>query len=114
MRRGEVWTASGSSGYAGKPRPVVVVQDDAFAATASVTICAFTTDPTEAPLLRVEIAPTERNGLRATSRLMVDKITTVPRSRLGERIGVLADEDMVRLNRAMVVFLGLAGAARDA
>lgn len=114
MRRGEVWTASGGPGYAGKPRPVVIVQDDAFAATASVTLCAFTTDPTEAPLFRVEIAPTGANGLRTPSRLMVDKITTVPRTRLGERIGVLADEDMLRLNRAILVFLGLAGAPKHA
>ena len=50
MRRGEVWTVSGGRDYAGKPRPVVIVQDDAFDATDSITICAFTTDPTEAPL----------------------------------------------------------------
>lgn len=51
MRRGEVWTVSGA-GYAGKPRPAVIVQDDRFDATASVTICAFTTDETDAPLFR--------------------------------------------------------------
>jgi mRNA interferase MazF len=39
---------------------------------------------------------------------MVDKITTVPRSKLDERIGRLADQDMVRLGRAVVVFFGLA------
>jgi mRNA interferase MazF len=39
---------------------------------------------------------------------MVDQITTVPRARLGARIGRLADEDMVRLNRAVLVFLGIA------
>lgn len=60
MGRGEVWTVSGGAGYAGKPRPAVVIQDDAFAATPSVTICAFSTDPTEAPLFRLEIEPTER------------------------------------------------------
>lgn len=40
---------------------------------------------------------------------MVDKITTVPRSKLGERIGRLGDQDMIRLGRAVVVFFGLAG-----
>ena len=108
MRRGEVWTVSGAKDFAGKPRPAVIVQDDSFDATASITICAFTTDPTDAPLFRLAVAPNERNGLRATCRLMVDKITTVPRSRLGARIGRLDDEDMVRLNRAMTVFLGMA------
>lgn len=114
MRRGEVWTASAGTGYAGKPRPVVIVQDDAFDATTSVTICAFTSDPTEAPLFRVEVRPSETNGLRSVSRLMVDKITTAPRSKLGDRIGTLGDEDMLRVNRAMMVFLGLAGAPRVA
>ena len=109
MRRGEVWTASGGPGYAGKPRPVVIVQDDRFDATDSVTVCGFTTDPTEAPLFRLPIDPAAENGLDASSRLMVDKITTVARDKLGRRIGRLADTDMLRLNRAIVVFLGLAG-----
>ena len=107
MKRGEVWTVSGS-GYAGKPRPAVIVQDDRFDATALVTICVFTTDTAEAPLFRLAIEPDGRNGLRATSRLMVDKITTVSRRRIGERIGRLSAAEMVRLNRAIAVFLGLA------
>jgi len=107
MKRGEVWTVSGG-GYAGKPRPAVIVQDDRFDATASITVCAFTSDHTEAPLFRIEVIPNEQNGLRAPSRLMVDKITTISKERLGERIGRLDDEDVVRLNRAMMVFLGLA------
>ncbi len=107
MERGEVWTVSGA-GYAGRPRPAVIVQDDRFDATASVTLCVFTTDETEAPLFRLIVTPNERNGLRSVSRLMVDKLTTVPKERLGARIGRLDDEDMVGLNRAMLVFLGLA------
>ena len=112
MRRGDIWTVSGGKDYAGKPRPVVIVQDDAFDGTDSVTICAFTTDPTEAPLFRLLVGPRERNGLRSPSRLMVDKITTVPKSRIGERIGRLDDEDIVRLNQAVMVFLGLAVSPR--
>jgi mRNA interferase MazF len=111
MRRGEIWTAAGAPGYAGKPRPVVILQDDRFDATDSLTVCAFTTDPTEAPLFRLAVAPSERNGLRAPCRLMVDKITTVAKAKLGSRIGRLDAEDMVRLNRAAVVFLGLASPA---
>ena len=109
MKRGEVWTAAGGSGYAGKPRPVVIVQDDRFDATASVTVCGFTTDPTEAPLFRLHIDPAAENGLAMSCRLMVDKITTVARGNLGRRLGCLGDADMLRLNRAIVVFLGLAG-----
>src|SRR5713101_5751738 len=113
MRRGDIFTVAGSKGYAGKPRPVVIVQDDSFDATDSITICAFTTDPTDAPLFRLPIEPNETNGLRAPCRLMVDKITTLPKAKLGARIGRLGDEDIVRLNRAVLVFLGMAGATAD-
>ena len=114
MRRGEIWTAAGGKDYAGKPRPVVIVQDDRFDATDSITVCALTTDPTEAPLFRLAVAPNARNGLRSACRLMVDKITTVAKTKLGSRVGELDDEDLMRLNRAMLVFLGLAGAAPKA
>ena len=113
MKRGEIWTVSGGREYAGKPRPVVIVQDDNFDATASVTICALTTDPTEAPIFRLLVEPSEENGLRAGSRLMVDKLTTVPKAKIGSKVGRLADSDLLRLNRAVVVFLGLAGASRS-
>lgn len=109
MKRGEIWTVSGGSAYTGKPRPAVILQDDRFDATSSVTICAFTTDPTEAPLMRLPVEPSEANGLREQCCLMIDKITTVPRNRVGSQLGRLDDESIVRLNRAMVVFLGLAG-----
>lgn len=112
MKRGEVWTVSGGPDYAGKPRPVVIVQDDNFDATNSITVCAFTTDETEAPLFRLPMTPHAGNGLRFPCRLMVDKLTTVPKNKLGERIGRLDDEDMVRLNRAIAVFLGLAASSR--
>jgi mRNA interferase MazF len=75
-------------------------------------VCAFTTDSTDAPLLRSAVTPNERNGLRAESRLMVDEITTVPKSKVGARVGRLDDEDLARLNRAMLVFLGLARTSR--
>ena len=109
MRRSEIWTAAAGSGYAGKPRPVVIIQDDRFDATDSVTVCAFTTDPTEAPLIRLLVEPDDINGLRERSSLMVDKLITVPRSKLGEPVGRLSDDDMVRLGRAVMVFFGLAG-----
>jgi len=110
-KRGEIWTAAGGKDYAGKPRPVVILQDDRFDRTDSITICAFTTDPTEAPLFRLPIEPTEINGLRARCQLMVDKITTVPKAKVGARIGRLTDEDILRLNRAILVFLGIAAPA---
>jgi mRNA interferase MazF len=108
VKRGEVWSVAGGPGYTGKPRPVVILQDDRFEAMLSVTICPFTTNPTSAPLFRLPVEPNERNGLRISSTLMVDKVTTVPRNRIGKQLGRLDDEDLVRLNRAVVVFLGLA------
>ena len=109
MKRGEIWTFAGGASYLGKPRPAVVLQSDAFDGTASVTICALTSDPTEAPLVRLEVTPSETNGLHGPSRLMVDKISTVPRARAGYRLGALDSVDMVRLERAVLVFLGMAG-----
>ena len=108
MKRGEIWTVSGGKDYAGKPRPVVILQDDRFDMTDSITVCAFTTDPTDAPLFRLLIKPSESSGLRTVCRLMVDKVTTVPKTKIGEHVGRLADEDMVRVNRAVLVFLGIA------
>ena len=112
MKRGEIWTVAGGAGYAGKPRPSVILQDDRFDGTQSVTICAFTTNPTEAPLFRLAVEPSRTNGLRERCRLMVDKITTVSRANVRSRIGQMDDQDLIRLNRALFVFLGLAGSAR--
>ena len=84
MKRGEIWTM------------------------AVIAVCPLTSQPIEAPMLRIQVAPSPENGLRAASRLMVDKVTTVPKSRLGQRIGRLADDHLLRLNRSLLVFLGLA------
>jgi mRNA interferase MazF len=110
VRRGEIYTAAARGPYTGKPRPVLIVQDDRFDATASVTVCPFTTSPVEAPLLRLPIDPSEENGLDQSSQIMVDKVTTVPRSSLGDRLGKLRDDEFVALNRSLLVFLGLASA----
>jgi mRNA interferase MazF len=113
MRRGEIGTAAGGKDSAGTPRPVVILQDERFDATSSITICVFTTDPPDSPLFRLAIEPNATNGLRTPCRLMVDKITTLPKSKLGSLVGRLEDEDVLRLNRAALVFLGLAGPASD-
>ena len=107
MKRGEVWTVSGGAAYAGKPRPAVIVQDDRFDDNDSIVVCPLTTDPTAAPIFRLPLQPSTRNGLKAPCRMMVDKVTAVPRSRLGRLVGSLASEDMKALNRAIFVFSGL-------
>jgi len=111
VKRGEIWTVAGSGDYAGKPRPALILQDDSFSATQSVTICLFTTDATDAPLLRIPVEPSEATGLREPSRLMIDKLTTVPRSRLGVQLGTVDAAVLMQVSRAIIVFLGIAGTA---
>ncbi len=82
MRRGELWTASAGRAYAGKPRPVLIVQDDRFDATDSITFCPLTTTVADIPLLRIPLQPNKTNGLNAPSSIMIDKITTVHRSKV--------------------------------
>ncbi|MGO8771630.1 type II toxin-antitoxin system PemK/MazF family toxin [Mycobacterium sp.] len=107
MQRGDIYTAAARGSYSGKPRPVVVIQDNRFDATASVTVVPFTTSYVDAPLLRIPVS-SDTTGLAETSQLMVDKVTTVPRASLTRQVGRLSDGDLIRLNRALLVFLGLA------
>ncbi len=106
MRRGEIWTAAGGA-FATKPRPVLIIQDDHFAATDSVTIIPMTTTAVDAPLLRIPVDPTTTNGLEQPSQLMVDKVTTTRRSSVQKRLGTLASTDLVRVERSLLVFLGM-------
>ena len=117
MRRGDIVTVSGGV-YARKPRPALVVQDDRFDATESVTICPppscatppticpFTSTEVDAPLLRVPVTADEDNGLGQDSFLMVDKITTVRRSNVGTMLGTLEAATLVEFERRLLVFLG--------
>ena len=107
MKRGEIWTVAGGAASVGKPRPAVIVQDDRFDANDSIVVCPLTTDPTPAPIFRLPIQPSTRSGLRVPCRMMVDKVTAVPRRRLGRLVGSLAAEEAKALNRAIFVFLGL-------
>ncbi|MET0703114.1 MAG: type II toxin-antitoxin system PemK/MazF family toxin [Mycobacterium sp.] len=93
MRRGDIHIAAAKGAYTGKPRPVVIIQDDRFDASASVTVCPITTNPVEAPLMRIVIKATDTTGIDQLSRIMVDKVTTMPRSNLQEQLGRLAVAD---------------------
>ena len=112
MKRGEIWTVAGGAAYTGKPRPAVVVQDDRFDANDSVVVCPLTTDPTPAPTFRIPVPPTTRSGLRTACRVMVDKVTAVPRKRLRQRIGSLTSSELKSLNAAIFVFLGLSDSSK--
>jgi mRNA interferase MazF len=108
VKRGDIWTVAGAADYSGKPRPAVIVQDDRFSATASVIVCPFTSNPVAAADFRLPVAPSAANGLGRPSRLMADKLTSVARRKLGTRVGRLGDDDLDRLERAVLIFLGLA------
>ena len=105
MRRGDIVTVAGGV-YASKPRPALVVQDDRFNATESVTVCPFTSTDVDAPLLRVPVTADEGNGLDEDSFLMVDKITTVRRSNAHPVAGRLEATTFVEFERRLLVFLG--------
>ena len=107
VKRGEVVTIVLPGAY-GKPRPALVIQSDLFDAHSSVTILPVTSELRTAPLLRITINPSEANGLRKPSQVMVDKAQTIPREKVGKVIGKLEDESLVAVNRALAVFLGIA------
>ena len=101
MRRAELWTVA-SGIHASKPRPAVIVQDDVFELTDSVTVAPLTPTLVDAPLLR------GITGLAQDSDVMVDKLTTVRRSNVQVRIGRLSSQQMVELERLLMTFLGMA------
>lgn len=108
MKRGDVVTVA-VQGDCGKPRPAVVAQADLFNVThASITILPVTSSIVDAPLFRLTVDPTRQNGLTRVSQVMVDKVITVPREKIGKVIGNLGDDTMIRVSRAMAVWLGIA------
>lgn len=107
LHRGDLVTVA-LQGDAGKPRPALVAQSDLFDLHPSVVIIPVTSELREAPLFRLRVQPDERNGLRALSDLMIDKPQTVRRERIGSVFGSLSAEQMVEVNRALALFLGLA------
>jgi mRNA interferase MazF len=58
------------------------------------------------------VKPTTPGGLHFVRRPMVDRLITVPKSKVGARVGQLDDRDLQRLNQAVLVLLGLAAAPR--
>jgi mRNA interferase MazF len=105
MRRGDIVTVAGGV-YANKPRPALIVQDDRFDVTDSLTVCPFTSTEVDAPLLRVPVTADEENGLDQDSFLMVDKLTTVRRSNAHTLLGRLEATTLVEFERRLLVFLG--------
>jgi mRNA interferase MazF len=107
VSRGDLVTIALPGEY-GKPRPALVIQADAFQALASVTVLPLTSELHEWPLFRITMRPSRSNGLRAASQAAADKAVTVPRSKIGQRIGSADAATMRAVDRALSRFLGLA------
>jgi len=107
MKRGDLVTVALQGAY-GKPRPALVIQSDLFDTHPSITVLPVTSELRDAPLFRIRVEPSAGNGLRQASDVIVDKPQSVPRDKIGEPIGCLADETMLRVNRALALFLGFA------
>jgi mRNA interferase MazF len=95
-------------GAYGKPRPALVIQSELFESLGSVTILPVTSELRAAPLLRISVEPSAESGLRKKSQVMIDKMQTVPRDKVGTTIGRLHRDVIVAVDRALVVYLGLA------
>ena len=106
MKRGDLVTIAVSGEY-GKPRPALIVQADAFDLHPSVTLLPLTSELHDAPLFRVTVQPGKSTGLRKISQVMVDKTTTVPRVKVGQRIGRVDAETLRAVDGAMRGFLNL-------
>lgn len=108
MKRGDIVLVTAPGDY-GKRQPAVVIQSNLFNDThASALVCLVTSTLVDAPLFRLTVEPTAGNGLKEISQIMVDKITTLRRDRLGDPIGTLDDEAVLRLGRSLALFIGLA------
>ena len=93
----------------GKPRPALVVQTDLFNLDhPTLTLALVTSELRQAALFRIDIGPSAKNGLRHPSQIMIDKIATQPRGKIGRVIGHADDRTMTAVNRALALWLGLA------
>ena len=108
MRRGDVVVVAMRGDY-GKPRPALIVQSDLFDEHPSVTLLPITSDiRLELPLFRLALEPSETSGIQRESQVMVDKLVSVPRDKIGGVVGHLGDADMLRVTRALMVWRGVA------
>jgi len=106
MKRGDLVPVVLAGAY-GKPRPALVIQSDLFSKHPSLTVLPVTTEIRPIETFRIAVAPSERNGLRAPSQIMVDKTHTIPRDKAGKPFGKLEARTLAAVNRALAVFLGL-------
>jgi mRNA interferase MazF len=107
LKRGDLVIVSAPGDY-GKPRPAVVVQSDWLSANDSVLVALCTSSLVDAPIYRLDLAPSEANGLKAPTQVMVDNIVAMPREKCGVDFGRLDEGEMTTLNHMLAVVIGIA------
>ncbi len=107
MKRGDIVTIAMQDDY-GKPRPAMVLQSDNFAEHPSVIVLPISSTMVDAPLFRITVHPSDRNGLKKSSQMMVDKIIAYKREKIGKAFGSIDHTTMIEVERALAVFIGLA------
>lgn len=108
MLRGEFVTIAVQGDF-GKPRPALIIQGNQYSELASVTVLPVTSSLIDAPLLRVTVEPDEKNGLKRSSQVMIDKVMTVKRDKVGNAFGSIDGKALIQIERCLAVFLGIAG-----
>jgi mRNA interferase MazF len=91
-----------------KTRPALVIQNDVANRHSPITIVAAITSQFEEPLYPTEvlIQPPE-GGLTIPSVTLLNQIRSVDKRRLVRRLGALAPATMARVDRAILISLGL-------
>jgi len=106
INRGRIVTVVLQGQY-GKPRPAVVIQNNIFPEHNSVTVCPLTSHLVDASLFRINIAPDQENGLELDSQIMIDKIVSIPREKIGKQLGQLSEKRILEMNQALALWIGL-------
>ena len=111
VRRGEIFFAElnpvvGSE--QGGVRPVLIIQNDIGNQFSPTTIVAAITSQINKAKLptHVEI-PASKVGLDKDSVILGEQIRTIDKSRLKQKIAVLDDEAMQKVNKALEISLGI-------
>jgi mRNA interferase MazF len=107
VKRGDLVSIA-IQGDFGKPRPALVIKSDNFDSHATVTVLLVSSALVDAPLFRITVQPTQGNGLQKPSQIMVDKVMTVKRDKIGAAFGRLDSIHMLEIERCLAVFLGIA------
>jgi mRNA interferase MazF len=107
MKRGDFVTIAAQGDF-GKPRPALILQADQFGQTASVTLLPVTSLLLDVPLLRITVQTSAENGLQKPSQVMLDKVMTVKRDKVGQAFGRIDADAMIEIERRLAVFLGIA------